>query len=261
MFGQYSRAYEGRLPLRTMREEAQREHPGATVTKVGNNTVQVMAEDGRRIIRLHHTDILTFHPDGNITLNSGGWQSLTTKARMNAYLPAGWVVYSDRGWFIRTPKGTFTYSDGATFKGDGTPLPGTLLVMAEREGQVKADKALIATAIASLKRKGVVHDPMGDPWVGWDDPETIRDWIREDYLTARLVYQALIWAGRPERWAEVVAQRAVEIGKGWEWLELGAVGEGYWVERNPKADIKPRLPSHELNSIRRYLKHVLGVGA
>jgi hypothetical protein len=56
--------------------------------KVANNTY---AE--RRwpdiAIRLHDTDVVTLHPDGSITLNTGGWYTVTTKDRLNSYLPFG----------------------------------------------------------------------------------------------------------------------------------------------------------------------------
>lgn len=52
-------------------------------------------------IRLHSTEILKFFPDGRIVLNSGGWQTVTTKERMNRYLPHPWSIYSEKGdWFL-----------------------------------------------------------------------------------------------------------------------------------------------------------------
>ncbi len=46
-------------------------------------------------VRLHRTDVVTLHPDGSQTLNSGGWRTVTTKDRINAYSMAR--VWSDRG--------------------------------------------------------------------------------------------------------------------------------------------------------------------
>jgi len=52
-------------------------------------------------VRLHDTDILTFYRDGIVELNAGGWYTVTTKARMNNYLPAPFTVFSKRGtWHI-----------------------------------------------------------------------------------------------------------------------------------------------------------------
>jgi hypothetical protein len=55
-------------------------------------------------VRLHDTDVVTLHPDGSQTLNSGGWRTVTTKDRINAYSIAG--VWSERGeWKVSTEKG------------------------------------------------------------------------------------------------------------------------------------------------------------
>lgn len=52
-------------------------------------------------VRLHKTNVVTFHSDGSIVLDSGGWKTVTTKDRMNRALPEGWSVYSDRGvWYL-----------------------------------------------------------------------------------------------------------------------------------------------------------------
>src|ERR1700730_17998239 len=48
-------------------------------------------------IRLHSTVILRFTPRGTVILNMGGWNTVTTEARMNDYLPAGYRVSSNRG--------------------------------------------------------------------------------------------------------------------------------------------------------------------
>lgn len=39
-------------------------------------------------VRLHNTDVVTYHPDGTATLYTGGWMTVTTKDRINAWSPA-----------------------------------------------------------------------------------------------------------------------------------------------------------------------------
>lgn len=56
--------------------------------KIANNTVQYKNDKGETVIRLHQTDIIVCHKNGSVTLNSGGWQTVTTKERMNTYLKA-----------------------------------------------------------------------------------------------------------------------------------------------------------------------------
>ena len=64
---------------------------------VKNNTRLTEYADGRRTLRLHATDIITWKPDGKIILNSGGWDTVTTRARFNEFLPDYIRVYRKRG--------------------------------------------------------------------------------------------------------------------------------------------------------------------
>jgi len=52
---------------------------------LADNTVEYKKPDGTTVIRFHHTDIIETAPDGTITLNSGGWKTMTTKDRMNSF--------------------------------------------------------------------------------------------------------------------------------------------------------------------------------
>lgn len=88
---------------------------GRTSKKVANNTtlrldllplVTGQAEPQRAIrLRLHLTDILTFLPDGSTVVNSGGWKTVTTKARLNDWLPFGWRLVQSAGqWYWLPPR-------------------------------------------------------------------------------------------------------------------------------------------------------------
>jgi len=74
---------------------------------VGNNTeLRLAPRSGEGTpkdvqVVLHTTPIVTFHEDGTITLNSGGWHSTTTKARMNSVLPQFLgVIQKKRSWYV-----------------------------------------------------------------------------------------------------------------------------------------------------------------
>lgn len=73
--------------------------------KVGNNTylVRNSGVPGDSIhLKLHHTYILTWYADGRIELNTGGWLTVTTKARINKYLPSGYTISQERGvWYVQ----------------------------------------------------------------------------------------------------------------------------------------------------------------
>lgn len=68
-------------------------------------------------VKYHWTNVVTYHPDGTATLNSGGHMSLTTKQRFNAYTRA--MVYQKKFvWYI----GNARYHDGMRIGPDGTPI-------------------------------------------------------------------------------------------------------------------------------------------
>lgn len=90
--------------------------------KIANNTYAERRGDAIAI-RLHSTDILTFNPDGSVVANSGGWRTVTTKARLNEYLPFGYGIYQNRGNWYWSQAGTINqirfYSDGDSINADG----------------------------------------------------------------------------------------------------------------------------------------------
>ena len=63
----------------------------------GLSTDQVPAWFG---VRLHDTNVVEFHADGRILLNSGGWKTVTTKQRMNACLNEFKVYSQKRVWYV-----------------------------------------------------------------------------------------------------------------------------------------------------------------
>lgn len=92
---------------------------GDKLAKLGNNTwIDLRREQGVEpsreyvVIILHNTGIVDYYDDGMIVLNSGGYQTVTTKARMNEVLPPG--VHIDqvkREWFVTTPEGRQKFYD------------------------------------------------------------------------------------------------------------------------------------------------------
>ncbi len=79
-------------------------------------------------IRLHATDILTFYPCGSVVVKTGGWKTVTTKSRINDYLPVGWHIFQEYGvwrWWKRmvAPEDTGQkFSDGDCITGRGELL-------------------------------------------------------------------------------------------------------------------------------------------
>ena len=82
---------------------------------IGNNTFEYQI-NGIRIVRLHNTDILIFKPNGLVTYNSGGWKTVTTKARMNEYGASGVYIQQIKSvWHIRAGEQESIFFDGITF--------------------------------------------------------------------------------------------------------------------------------------------------
>lgn len=88
-------------------------------------------------IRYHETDIVTIHPNNSVTLNSGGWRTMTTKAKMNEYAPCGisqangvwYITYKNRkfkNWNGTEPywKDGGLFIDGITVSRYGKPVNG-----------------------------------------------------------------------------------------------------------------------------------------
>lgn len=97
-------------------------HRGRGRGKIGHNTfieTNVSGGGGYSII-LHRTPIVTYRPDGSIVLNSGGYRTVTTKARMNEVLPDSIRVYQQRhDWFVTTPWDRRPFHDGMVIQQEG----------------------------------------------------------------------------------------------------------------------------------------------
>jgi len=101
--------------------------------KVGNNTFEVFYKNGDRAIRLHRTDIVTWRTIycsacygtklKRIVLNTNGWETVTTKARMNQYMPNGHIYQHKYKWYVKTPDGDVPYYDGMILDYDGYHCP------------------------------------------------------------------------------------------------------------------------------------------
>jgi hypothetical protein len=79
-----------------------------------NTTLLVNLEEVYDIgIQYHYTEIVTYYLNGSVRLNSGGYKTSTTKARLNAFTPKGINVWQQLGsWYVTTPAGVFEFEDG-----------------------------------------------------------------------------------------------------------------------------------------------------
>lgn len=79
--------------------------------KVGNNTYAEILHDNSVGIMLHSTYVVKIHPDNTYTLQTGGWQTLTTKDRINQYSPVR-VYQRNYEWFVKINGKEYPFMEG-----------------------------------------------------------------------------------------------------------------------------------------------------
>lgn len=90
-----------------------------TTEKGAYRDVTVEFGDGSRIHFYHQTPVVVEF-DGHYKLNSGGYQTSTTKERINRHIPSGYYVRQrDFVWYLETPEGEVEFEDSMTFEVQG----------------------------------------------------------------------------------------------------------------------------------------------
>ena len=88
--------------------------------KSGNTSVHFDSETGVSIVRLHGNKIAEVS-DTDMTIFDGGWQTTTTKSRLNALINefcngiTDGVFQKNYEWFIRDNNATVDFENGYTF--------------------------------------------------------------------------------------------------------------------------------------------------
>lgn len=105
--------------------EAQLQGRNRASRKLANNTYLHRhgsnAEPDSFAVRLHNTDIMLFRSNGDVILDVGPWQTITTKERLNRYLPYGWRLWQERSiWFLSRDGVTVGYANNMMLHADGT---------------------------------------------------------------------------------------------------------------------------------------------
>lgn len=177
--------------------------------KVSHNTyAERRGEDVA--IRLHATDILTFHADDTITANSGGWRTVTTKDRLNSFLPAPLCVYSVDGvWTLQrrgnAPGVVSEFYDGMRFDRHGDMVTDVLIdsgrEMKRQKREITAyvklyTDARIAELVADAAENGTAGDCLFCQLMTDEmGAEHLSEHIREGYTMATLAFYAVKRAG------------------------------------------------------------------
>jgi hypothetical protein len=189
--------------------------------KIANNTYAERRGDDIAV-RLHATDILTYHPDETVTFDTGGWFTVTTKARFNDYAPSGVRFYSVKGvWYVsQYGQQLGVYTDGLTLPtaGDIDPWdadPATADALAKDEA-TKRDierylRGLTPERWAEVVEYARSHEVLGDCLycqiefagkkagteepAGWLGTDHLESHLEEPYYMVTLAGNALRFAG------------------------------------------------------------------
>lgn len=131
--------------------------------KINHHTYIVPADNEAVAVRLHETNIVTFAPDGTITLNSGGWRTATTKERMNdALRDHGVQITASNGmWYV----GGSLFYENIAIK-DGVVLNPRMPVDLEiyKKQIDKMVKTYIKGFIDHIVENGLEEPDGGDCW-------------------------------------------------------------------------------------------------
>lgn len=102
--------------------------------KLSNNTY-LRKEGNVFIVKLHNTDIFKVFEDNTYELNTGGWQTVTTKSRLNEFTPAR--IHQCKGiWYIGSDK--IPFYDGIRINSSGEPVDAI-----DCSGDINAKKKLL----------------------------------------------------------------------------------------------------------------------
>ena len=131
--------------------------------KLANNTYLIRHDAAQISVRLHATNILTFAPDGTIAVSVGDWDTVTTKYRLNRFLP--------QEWNVRT--------------GGNTYGPGSILYHNRKP-------------VASLAMLAIIH-PNGKVTGNTELDTRKRNWRNLTNENRRRVYKARYWILKARR--------------------------------------------------------------
>ena len=106
--------------MRKIEEQMNAAVAGNKTWQSGNTSVHYCEENGESVVRLHGHKIAVIGDDF-LQIFDGGWQSKTTKSRLNALIDrfcnavTDGVFQKDYQWFIRDNKVTCDFENGYIF--------------------------------------------------------------------------------------------------------------------------------------------------
>lgn len=89
--------------------------------KLKNQTYLTRDTSGNICLVLHRTTVALMHSDGSSTLDSGGFQTPTTKDRLNM-LTAANIYQQDFSWYVTNAGNPVPFFDGVKIDSQGRVL-------------------------------------------------------------------------------------------------------------------------------------------
>lgn len=172
--------------------------------KIDNNTYLIRLDNGDIAVKLHNTNVVTYKPDGSVILDSGGWQTNTTKDRMNRYLPFGRISQSKKIWYFQHGEVLITYKDGCGINAKGKLFGGQSEAATKKTLKLIEDVKKYAKRFIIELEKGKIGRPSsGDCWYcamqtedgktlgdSTKDNEHILSHIKTNYFVPSLLFNA-----------------------------------------------------------------------
>lgn len=210
-------APRGKRSKRDLLQSAPDNVRAGSIRRVANNTLEYWTNDGQHIYQHQDTRIVTINADGSIRLNSDGWRTVTTKERINRYLPEPWTLFQDKSiWYLgqgwNDPRIIFYDGIILTPNGDGSySLPPDLNPESANEfSRIRAFSRMIRIykqrimELESLPRpdsgdcwRCLMRDTKtGQPWgEATGNVSHLENHLTETYVHGSLIINALEWAG------------------------------------------------------------------
>jgi hypothetical protein len=160
---------------------------------IDHNTIEYVDAAGDTHTKLHDTVILTVHKRGGFTVNTGGWNTITTRDRLNKFLPSGNQVYTEKG---------VIHLNGTPFRETITIGPRGAITPDWTPAKIDRDLKAIKKYVDLYRTQGLppIEKSAGDPWVfGEVDESVMRDWMESGYRFRRMIPLALAAAGMQEQ--------------------------------------------------------------
>ena len=159
--------------------------------KLARSTVRVVYLDGTEAIRYHDTDVVTFHPNGNVTLDAGGkFRTATTKSRINEH--SGLCLHQEKCiWYVGSEQSNkVPFYDGITFDKDGKLVTEVIEPDTDKINKTKKAIKRFVSQIDDLEE--IPMPELGDCLLcRAKQTSCLREHIKENYLHGTLIYNAL----------------------------------------------------------------------